>query len=175
MDELTPKQIESFWARYNKSAPNGCWEWTKGQEGPWAKFGNGYGVVWFNGKRYKCHRLAFHLTNHDPGKLLVCHKCDNPKCGNPAHLFLGTPMENVRDCISKNRMHKESGSQRYNAKLTEADVAEIKAQAPHRKYGWGRMMARKYGVAPTAINNIIMGRRWKQVAPAKEVKNIHEI
>lgn len=121
-------------------------------------------MVWFNSKRYKCHRLAYELS-HGPlsPKMQACHTCDNPPCCNPAHLFAGTAKDNTRDCLNKGRANKEMGSDRYNAILTEEQVAIIKAEAPFRKYGWGRAIAKRFGVTPTAINNIVMGRRWKQV------------
>jgi hypothetical protein len=120
--------------------------------------------VWFNSRRYKCHRLAFELaTGSELGTLLACHSCDNPKCCNPAHIFAGNHKANSDDAAKKGRFVREMGSARYNAILTEAQVAIIKAEAPFRKYGWGRAIAKRFGVTPTAINAIVMGRRWKQV------------
>jgi hypothetical protein len=160
---LSEAQVASFWSRVDKSGS--CWIWTKGKNGKDEK--SAYGIVWFNGYRHKCHRLAFRLIKGPiPEGLLVCHTCDNPPCCNPAHLFVGTPKDNSDDARAKGRLHREMGSARYNAILTEEAVAEIKAGAPTRRYGWGRMMARKYGVCPTAINNVIRGRRWKQVPSA---------
>jgi len=175
MDTLSEEQVKSFWARVDIRAPNECWVWTKSKVG---KKPNQYGVVWFNGVKRKTHRLSIELTSGKqiPSGMLACHKCDNPPCCNPAHLFVGTPKDNAQDCLSKGRAKKELGSQRYNAKLTEEAVAEIKAQAPFRTYGWGRAIAKKYGVGPTAINNVIRGRRWRQIgesAPIEAVTNPH--
>lgn len=168
MHDLTEEQIRSFWDRVAITSPNECWNWTRGRNGPGAQ---AYGIVWFGNKKYKCHRLSLALSIGEPtpSKNFACHRCDNPTCCNPAHLYWGTPKDNSRDCKERGRLKKEMGSSRYNAKLTEEAVAEIKAQAPFRTYGWGRAMARKYGVAATAINNIVHGRRWKQVGGAARI------
>lgn len=76
----------------------GCWVW----QGRLTK--TGYGVLWFAGRAFWVHRLAYEL---DKGPitdgLFVLHSCDNPGCFNPAHLFLGTPKENVEDMMAKSR------------------------------------------------------------------------
>lgn len=159
---LSQEQINHYWDGVSKLGPDECWNWDRGLNGKGPI--TCYGVIWFDGKKHKTHRLSM-LLSRGPfdENLMVCHKCDNPRCCNPNHLFIGTAKDNSQDCKSKGRMNRELGSQRYNAKLTEEAVAEIKAQAPFRKYGWGRAMAKKYGVAPTAINNIVRGRRWRQI------------
>ncbi len=175
MKPLSDKQVSRFWARVDIRSSDQCWHW-KGTGR--RKNHSDYGSVWYNGTKHKTHRLALELSTGRkiPEGQMACHKCDNPPCCNPAHLFFGTAMDNTRDCIAKGRSNRESGSRRYNAKLSEEAVAEIKAQAPFRTYGWGRAMALKYGVGPTAINNIIRGRRWKQVGvsdPIEAVNNPH--
>lgn len=166
MEKLTTAQIASFWDRVTIKSENECWEWSKGRSSK--KPNQNYGIVWFNAIRHKTHRLAFQLNK---GQLIdgmnICHKCDNPPCCNPSHLFQGTPKENTRDCIAKGRMKKEIGSARYNAILTEEIVAQIKKDLPNKKYGWSRKIARKYGIKESAIWNIISGLRWKHVKAAK--------
>lgn len=66
----------------------------------------GYGRAYFEGKEWSAARLAWYVTHGDiPDGLQVCHRCDNPPCINPDYLFLGTPMENTQDMISKGRQN----------------------------------------------------------------------
>lgn len=95
--------MERFWSKVNKTG--GCWEWTA------AANVKGYGRFMFEGRVQYAHRLsyAFAFGGISEG-LLVCHRCDNPKCVNPAHLFLGTNMDNIQDCCAKGRHHKQSAT-----------------------------------------------------------------
>lgn len=96
-----------------------CWEW-QGRLNL-----TGYGVV---GKNKLAHRVAYELWNGELTEgLHVCHSCDNPKCCNPEHLFLGTQRDNIRDMVDKRR-HRW-GEDSYQCKLSDAEVAEIRRLA----------------------------------------------
>jgi hypothetical protein len=152
--------VIAFWSRVHVCGPLACWPWKRGSQ-------KEYGVFWHRRVKHKAHRFAAELFyGPAPEGSLACHRCDNKQCCNPSHLYFGSAKDNVRDCKIAGRLVREMGAQRYNAKLTSAAVAEIKAGAPTRRYGWGRMMARKFGVGPTAINNVIRGRRWKHIGPS---------
>ena len=90
----------SFWAGLDRSGD--CWIWTR------ERYPSGYGVLTRAGLRVKAHRLAWELTyGPTPDGLLVLHHCDNPPCVRPAHLFLGTQADNVRDMDAKGRRRNQ--------------------------------------------------------------------
>jgi len=97
--ELLPRpSIEwRLWSRLIEQ-PNGCLDWPGGTSR------NGYGVIYFDGKRVSTHRLAWELVNGPiPEGMVICHKCDNPPCCNPEHMFLGTQSDNLADMAAKHR------------------------------------------------------------------------
>ncbi len=119
---------EHFWNRLDRSGgEDSCWEFQGSRDA------KGYGFAHHDGQRYRAHRLAFKLKyGIEPGTLFVCHKCDNPSCCNPGHLFLGTRSDNMLDCFEKGRLASpfmgRQGSDVHNAKLTDDDVRVIRAR-----------------------------------------------
>ena len=104
-----------FEDKFNKT--NGCWEWLG------AKNWHGYGIF----QRKRAHRLSYEkYINNIPKGLYVCHKCDNPSCVNPDHLFLGTQKDNMADCARKNRTNNPQGTSHVFSKITEEDVKNIR-------------------------------------------------
>lgn len=83
---------------YNINIETGCWEWNR------AMSGTGYGQKWYSGKAWNVHRLSWTIYNGAiPEGLYVCHSCDNRKCMNPGHLWVGTQGDNLRDMYAKGR------------------------------------------------------------------------
>lgn len=104
MASWTESEERYFWGRIDR--PNiGCWQWTGG------RFNNGYGAFWQNGSTKRAHRAAWIFANGViPEGMLVCHHCDNRGCCRPSHLFLGTALDNQRDCIAKGRKRNKAPS-----------------------------------------------------------------
>lgn len=104
---INPSVERRFWSRVSKLAEGECWEWVG------AVNNQGYGVLFVaNGNRHRnamqyAHRLSFEMHNGSiTDRLFVCHRCDNRKCVNPSHLFLGTQVDNMQDCSRKGRVHR---------------------------------------------------------------------
>jgi hypothetical protein len=150
--------------RFASPEPNtGCWLWMG-----WVDK-QGYGGTWF-GKRgpfWAAHRLSW--TAHRgpiPAGLYVLHRCDNPACVNPGHLFLGTHQDNMDDMVRKGRaapaeMHAR-GERNAKAKLTAEKVADIRT-----RYASGESLAalgRAFAVTPQAVRAVILRESWRHVA-----------
>lgn len=139
-----------FFARFKMA--DGCWEWLA------SKNPKGYGKCRLGDKNYLAHRLSFSFFNGPiPEGDFVLHRCDNPSCVNPAHLFLGTAKDNSNDRDAKGRV--AHGEAHVCAKLTEHDVADIRSKRGIVKQA---ELAAKYGVSLTVISFIMTGRTWRR-------------
>ncbi len=98
---LTRKNIKNFYKKTwkNISGFGDCWIWMGANDGI-----SGYGKFGIGGRMFGAHRVSYFLhTGDDPGEKFICHHCDEPRCVNPSHLFIGTPRENKLDSIKKGR------------------------------------------------------------------------
>lgn len=146
---------EDLWEYVQTGAPDVCWPWTR-----WLDR-DGYGSFTTGGRTYKAHRLAFKLsTGRDPGLLVVCHSCDTPACCNPAHLFLGTQADNLRDMCEKGR--SRTGSRHHAAQITEAQAIDIRRRRTAGEKG--RDIAAAFGLSEASVSDIYHGRTWRHVA-----------
>lgn len=120
--ELSQKDIDRFNGKVAKSRPNECWPWTG------AVFDTGYGAFWLAGNNVGAHRVALFLargqTSAREHGTNICHTCHNPRCVNPAHLYLGTVKDNAHD-RRDNGTHFQ-GQEVGTSQLTEAQIIEAR-------------------------------------------------
>ena len=157
MREKTPFEIR-FWSKVAKKSDDECWEW-QAYKHPQKH----YGYFYVN-KRYRnvrAHRIAYELTYGKISKeAQVLHKCDNPSCVNPTHLFIGTHQDNVNDKVNKGRQMK--GEQQPLSKLTNENVKYIKQSL---KNGVAKVqLAKQFNVDYYTIYYIEKGRLWKHIS-----------
>lgn len=147
---------DRFFAKLDRSGgQNACHIWTAGT------YRNGYGMFWTSGRqKVRAHRFAYELAfGRIPHGNHVCHRCDEPLCCNPAHLFVGTDAENMADMVSKGRQAR--GSRRPDALLNERQVRHIlrlKGRLTRREIG------EAFGVSYRTIGNIHERRSWRHVS-----------
>ena len=160
---------QNFWARVHIGKPHECWEWQG------AKTSSGYGNLSWHGLHVQAHRVAYFLTNggialptnfRQDGvakryRRFVLHKCDNRRCCNPEHLFLGSMRANQLDAYIKGRK-VQPRSQHANAKLTTTQVVAIR-----RRYDAGentqQQLAAKFGVSQRVISLIVRRESYKDI------------
>ena len=163
--------IDRFQCSINKT--DYCWIWTGSMQT------NGYGRIFYDGKDHKAHRVSYELNiGHIPKGMIICHKCDNPSCVNPDHLFLGTNQDNSIDMVQKGRNNIESrsgdnhwmkkhpdkiakGSSLNKSCLTEDNVIKLR-----KEFSSGATqvaLAKKYGTTNKNIFHIVHRKTWKHI------------
>lgn len=149
---ITPV-LQRFEKLFAKGTPTDCWEWqsTKNQ--------GGYGRLRVDGRLQVAHRVSYRLYVGELSEdICVLHKCDNPGCVNPSHLFLGTQSDNMIDCSRKGRMVRPKGEDNHQSKLTKKAVLEIRASQEPAK-----IAALKFGITPEHIRRVRNYEFWKEV------------
>ena len=133
-----------------------CMMWTGG------KSYSGYGQFQYGtGILYRSHRFSFECFNPDNiTGLLICHKCDTPACVNPYHLFKGTSLDNIQDCVQKGRNQK--GRQEHTCTLTEQNIYDILVDVYNKKYASVDELVEVYKVSPITIRRVLSGTTWKK-------------
>lgn len=131
-----------------------CWNWTG------SKSKGGYGRISINSKPQLAHRISYgiFISELSP-ELEVCHKCDNPSCINPCHLFAGTHRENMADCKKKGRARSLEGEENKRAKLTRDDVIFIR-----RSSMTNTALGKMFGVSNVAVSYARSGKSWGSIS-----------
>lgn len=150
--------VARFWSFVQKRKPEECWRW-KGycpaKDGPVFSIGD---------RTIRANRFSYLLNiGPIPAGMFVCHHCDNPWCMNPTHFFLGTSLENNRDCLAKGRKWIGVGEESPMAKLCHAEVIEIRelynlCNVTHRE------LSQRFKVSQETIRKVICRKTWRHVA-----------
>lgn len=148
------KSVAERFEAKTRRAGGGCIEWTG------SHYPCGYGSFWHEGRVQPAHRVAW-VMEHGPiaPGLYVCHHCDNRRCVNVRHLFLGTHLDNMRDMDAKGRRAVLAGTLNPRAKLSEWQVSESRRL---RGKVSQQTLADRFGVSKTAIRYAQIGRNWRE-------------
>lgn len=168
LEFMNEQTIERFWSHVAKT--DTCWLWTG------SKRNKGYGAfVWADDEgrviQGRAHRFSYQImVGPIPAKLFVLHRCDNPACVNPDHLFVGTNQDNVSDMMQKGRHvaggtyvvgNYERGGYHHNARLTEHDIRSLRTD---REQGLSySSLAQKYGISLAHAYRIVNRHAWSHV------------
>jgi len=177
LPSLPPDHIARFWAKIQQSEnADDCWPFTNACDK------NGYGRFNYCKRWFPAHRIAYLLTYGNPSDLIVCHRCDNPSCCNPSHLFLGTHLDNSNDKFAKGRArftgaktplraadhyrhnHPElsRGQRNGRSKLSDSQIVEIRTAYDTRQFNQVQL-GHMYHVSQVMIGKIVRRERWTHV------------
>lgn len=165
---------ERFWSKVDKQGSTECWPWTAS-----VVKNLGYGQFGMGGTMMRSHRVAWELSNGPiPAGMFVLHKCDNPPCCNPQHLFLGTQTDNMQDALAKGRHGHGTigGPRKYSDALIKKALAEYESD----DYMGLTAIATKYQISETHLrrladkHGVVIRKKFLKLSP-DETKEIREL
>jgi predicted XRE-type DNA-binding protein len=173
LSKIDDEVFDRFWSKVNILDDEHCWDWVAG------KNQKGYGEFKIDGSMYRANRVSWIICNSNeiPDGMIICHKCDNPSCVNPNHLFLGTHSENMVDMTKKDsaakgmyngaNTHPENrpspaGEINGRSKLKETDVEKILIMY-HEDNKSQFEISENFGVSESTISLIVNGKTWKNI------------
>lgn len=149
---IKEKDVCRFWRHVKKGDPEACWVWQS------SVIRSGYGRFSLDRKTRSAHRVSWRIHHGEiPAGLCVLHKCDNPPCINPNHLFLGTLTDNNRDTLNKGRHRHALNSAKINMK-TAREIRRLYDGGEHDCYKLGKI----YGLHRVTIQRLVRGIIWKE-------------
>lgn len=161
---------ERFLSKVEIKDSKECWEWKAAYRGK-------YGAFKFNNKNIDAHRVSYLLFKGDiPKNMYVCHTCDNPKCVNPNHLFLGTHSDNMKDAFNKGRLNIpitgqfKKGHKAINSNLSNEQVINIKLALNNRTTSL-KDLAKLLNIPYQTIRDINCGRAYNNISSAPPLNN----
>jgi hypothetical protein len=157
---VTTKQ--NFYRRVSINK-KGCWLWTGYIDE------NGYGIVGYKRRNWKAHRLSWKFSRGDISGLKVLHVCDVRNCVNPDHLFLGTQLDNIRDCKNKGRLvspKPKYGEDNFMSVLDESQVLEMRKLRKETGISYSKI-AKKFNVSNMTAYRAIVGQSWNHIRRKK--------
>ena len=167
---ISESDIDRFWGNVEKKGPTPdqmpgigpCWVWLAGCT-------SGYGYFYLRNpyRQIGAHRLSWQLAMGPiPDELWVLHHCDNRKCVNPGHLFLGTNLDNIADRTRKGRGYMRPGAAHPRAKLAEQDVISIRQQYALGSTSY-RKLAAIFNVSERTVRGIVRREYWASLTESK--------
>ena len=162
--KITESDKKRFWNKVDKLGADDCWEWQA------CKSSYGYGQLNLSGKIQYAHRISWELANKQdiPKNMDICHRCDNPPCVNPSHLFLGTRADNQRDSWNKGR-NSNTGQNNSKSVLTNEQVILFKRHIAEAEFDRGDkklfciFWGKKFGVNYHTLESIMFGYNWTHI------------
>ena len=153
---------DRFWSKVDKGSADGCWEWTGNKH----KFG--YGTISIDGRPRATHRVSWEIHNGNIPEgtgyhgTCICHKCDNPSCVRPEHLFLGSVQENNNDMVKKGRRSSQKGANNPRSKINSTQARVIRRHA-NRNLMTHKEIGSIFSISSSSVAGIKSLRRWAHV------------